>query len=136
VTTVTGNQGIPSSAPIALETAVVKSWKAPIALGFFAVLSLVLFGIFGRTGTSTFRLSTDTDFFQIPPIPVDARPASIVTSVLLLLIAGWAAWLAQHARKVPLWLTALFAVLFLFTFFLNTLAEVVRSRLRKKYSSL
>jgi ABC-type uncharacterized transport system permease subunit len=27
-------------------------------------------------------------------------------------------------------------VLFLFTFFLNTLAEVVRSRLRRKYGNL
>ncbi|MET4703186.1 ABC transporter permease [Frigoribacterium sp. UYMn621] len=116
MTTVTDNQGVSSSAPIALQSAVVKSWKAPIALGFFAVLSLVLFGFFGRSGTSTFRLSTDSDFFQIPPIPVDARPTSIVTSVLLLLIAGWAAWLARHARRVPLWVTAVFAVLFLFAF--------------------
>jgi ABC-type uncharacterized transport system permease subunit len=116
VTTVTGNQVVPSSAPIALESAVVKNWKAPIALGFFAIFALVLFGIFGRSGVSTFRLSTDTDFFQIPAIPVDARPASIVTSVLLVLIAVWATWLTRRARRVPLWIIAGFAVLFLFTF--------------------
>jgi ABC-type uncharacterized transport system permease subunit len=116
VTTVTGNQVVPSSAPISLESAVVKNWKAPIALGFFAILALVLFGIFGRSGTSTFRLSTDTDFFQIPVIPVDARPASLVTSVLLVLIAAWVTTLVRRARRVPLWIIAIFAVLFLFTF--------------------
>lgn len=116
MTTVTGNQAVPSSAPIRLESAVVKNWKSPIALGFFAVLALVLFGFFGRAGTSTFRLSTDSDFFQIPAIPVDARPASLVTSVLLVLIAAWSTTLVQRARRVPLWMIAVFAVLFLFTF--------------------
>ena len=116
MTTVTGNQAVPSGAPIVLETSVVKNWKAPIALGFFAILALVLFGIFGRPGTSTFRLSTDTDFFQIPVIPVDARPASFVTSVLLVLIAAWVTSLVQRARQVPLWIIASFAVMFLFTF--------------------
>ena len=116
MTTVTGNQVVPSSAPIALESAVVKNWKAPIALGFFAILALVLFGFFGRSGVSTFRLSTDTDFFQIPVIPVDARPASLVTSVLLVLIAAWVTRLVRRARQVPLWIIAVFAVLFLFTF--------------------
>jgi ABC-type uncharacterized transport system permease subunit len=116
VTTVTGNQVDPISAPIALESAVVKNWKAPIALGFFAILALVLFGFFGRSGVSTFRLSTDTDFFQIPVIPVDARPASLVTSVLLVLIAAWVTRLVRRARQVPLWIIAVFAVLFLFTF--------------------
>lgn len=116
MTTVTGNQSVPSSAPIVLETAAVRHWKAPIALGFFAILALLLFGIFGRSGTSTFRLSTDTDFFQIPVIPVDARPASLVTSVLLVLIAAWVTTLARRARRVPLWIIAVFAVLFLFTF--------------------
>ena len=112
----TGNQAVPSSAPVTLESAVVKSWKSPIALGFFAFLALVLFGFFGRSGTSTFRLSTDSDFFQIPAIPVDARPASLVTSVLLVLIAAWAATRVQRARRVPLWMVSIFAVLFLFTF--------------------
>jgi len=116
VTTVTGNQSVPSSAPIVLETAAVKNWKAPVALGFFAILALLLFGIFGRSGTSTFRLSTDTDFFQIPVIPVDARPASLVTSVVLVLIAAWVTTLVRRARRVPLWVIAVFAVLFLFTF--------------------
>ncbi len=116
MTAVTGNRAVPSSAPMVLETAVVKNWKAPIALGFFALLSLVLFGIFGRSGTSTFRLSTDADFFQIPAIPVDSRPASIVTSVLLGLIAAWVTWLVVRARRVPLWVIAVFAVLFLFAF--------------------
>ncbi|MES2092803.1 MAG: ABC transporter permease [Actinomycetota bacterium] len=116
MTAVTGNRAVPSSAPIVLETAVVKNWKAPIALGFFALLSLVLFGILGRSGTSTFRLSTDADFFQIPAIPVDSRPASIVTSVLLGLIAAWVTWLVVRARRVPVWVIAVFAVLFMFAF--------------------
>lgn len=99
-----------------LATTTVRSWKAPIALGFFSILSLVLFGIFGRTGTSRYTLSSSSDLLQIAVIPVDSKPAAIVASLLMVLIAGYATWLVYNARKVPIWLIAIFAVLFLFAF--------------------
>ena len=106
----------PSTAKIELQTTVVKSWKTPIALGFFSLVSFVLFGIIGREGTSTFRLSTDTDFFQLPVLPLPTRATGIVLSIVLLAIAAWSVWLVYRSRKVPVWAVAVFAILLLITF--------------------
>ena len=119
MTAVSGNLSTPSAAPatrIVLATTVVKSWKSPIALGIFAVLSLVLFGGFGRDGTSSFRLSTDTDFFQLPVLQLPTRPAGIVLSVVLLLLAALATWIVYRGRRVSVWLIVAFTFLFLVAF--------------------
>ena len=107
---------VPSSAPIALEKAVVRNWKPPIALGIFAIIGLLIFIVFGRGGTTVFRLSTDSDVLQLPAIPVDVTSASIVVTVLLFAIAAYSAWLAYRAQRTRLWLISVFAILFLFGF--------------------
>ncbi|MET4782078.1 ABC-type uncharacterized transport system permease subunit [Glaciihabitans sp. UYNi722] len=112
---VTGEARNPNTT-IALATTVVKSWKVPIVLAVFAVLSIVLFIVFGRSGISNFRLSTDSDFFQIPQLPLDSRVTGVVVSVLLVAIAAFATWRVSAARKVPIWIIAVFAVLFLVAF--------------------
>nr|WP_241979230.1 MULTISPECIES: ABC transporter permease [Cryobacterium] len=94
----------------------VKSWKAPIALGVFTVFAFVLLVVFGREGVSTMRLSTTSDLIQLPDLELPTRMTGIVISVLLLLIAGVSVWLVQSRRKVPIWLIAVFAVLFLIGF--------------------
>ena len=48
---------VPDSSPIVLEKAEIRSWKAPIALAVFVVISIVLFFGFARHGQSTFRFS-------------------------------------------------------------------------------
>ncbi len=119
MTTVSGNIATPSSSPaskIVLATAVVKSWKSPIALGIFALLSIVLFGVFGREGTSSFRLSSETDFVQLPVLALPTRATGIVLAVVLVLIAAYATWLASRARRVSLWLIVIFAVMFMVAF--------------------
>ncbi len=107
---------VPSSAPITLEKAVVRNWKPAIALGIFAIIGLLIFIVFGRGGTTVFRLSTDSDVLQLPAIPVDVTSASIVVTVLLFAIAAYSAWLAYRAQRTPLWLISVFAILFLFGF--------------------
>ncbi len=108
--------GIPSAAPIVLEKAVVRNWKPPIALGIFSVIGLLMLIVFGRTGTTTFRLSTDSDAIQLPAIQADVTVVSITVTVLLFAIAAVSTWLAYNARKTPLWLISLFAVLLLVGF--------------------
>ena len=44
------------------------------------------------------------------------------------------AWIKPNLKGALLFFSAL--VLFVFTFFINTLAELVRQRLREKYSSI
>ncbi len=103
----------PSSAPIVLETAVTRNVKPPIALGIFALAGLVMFVIFGREGITIFKLSTDSDLIQLPPIEANVPLVNGVITVLLFLIAALSAVWAYQAKKTPLWLISLFAVLFL-----------------------
>jgi ABC-type uncharacterized transport system permease subunit len=112
VTAVPGTIASPSS-KVVLATTVVKS---PIALGIFAVLSLVLFGAIGRDGTSSFRLSTDSDFFQLPMLALPTRATGIVVSIVLVLLAAYATWVVYRGRRVGLWLIVVFAFLFLVAF--------------------
>ncbi len=106
----------PSSAQVVLEKAVVRNWKPPIALGIFSVLGLLMLIVFGRSGTTTFRLSTDSDVIQLPVVSADVTTVSIAVTVLLFVLAAVSTYLAYRARKTPLWLISLFAVLFLVGF--------------------
>ena len=91
-------------------------WKVSIALGIFAIVGLIVFVAFGRDGDSTFVLSTANDFIQLPNIVLPSRVAGIVFE--LLLIGGFAGsiYYIRKNRPTPLWLIALFAVVFLVGF--------------------
>ena len=79
--------GISATAPIVREKAIVRSLKIPIVLDVFAVAALVFaFGI-PRRGSSTFGLSTSTDFFQIPPVTVPTVGTVVVVTILLIALA-------------------------------------------------
>ena len=108
-------QAAPSGA-VQLARAVVKSWKAPIALAVFAAISTLLFWGLGRDGVSTFQLSTSSDLIQLPDLTLPTRATGIVISVILIAMAVWAFVLVRRAMKVPLWYISLFAVLFLVGF--------------------
>lgn len=105
-----------ASAPIVLEKTVIKSWKAPIAFGIFAVLAVVAFGIFGRSGTTHFRLSTDADLIQLADWHLPTVLTCWILSIVLVVLAAYSAWRVRVAARVPLWLTAAFAIIFLFAF--------------------
>ncbi|MEP6842179.1 MAG: ABC transporter permease [Pseudolysinimonas sp.] len=105
-------------APIVHEKVVVRSLKIPIVLDVFALAGLVFAFAIPRQGTSSFGLSTPTDFFQIPTV-VLPTVASVIVLALVLVVAAVAAHvivaLSQRGR-VPLWLAGLFALLFLVLF--------------------
>jgi general nucleoside transport system permease protein len=115
MTTTTARAGA-TAAAIRSARAVMTSWKAPIALAVFAVLAGLLFWGFGRDGVSTFQLSSSSDLVQLPDVLLPTRSTGIVIPVLLAAIAVWAFWLVYRARRVPVWLISLFAVLFLIVF--------------------
>ncbi|WP_378148645.1 ABC transporter permease [Cnuibacter sp. UC19_7] len=95
---------------------VVRSWKAPIAFAIFAVASVLLFIVFGRDGDTTFRLSTDSDVIQLPQAVLPTRGTGLVLSIVLVALAVLSFYLVASARKVRLWYSAIFAVLFLVAF--------------------
>ena len=105
-----------SGSGLAPSTIVVRSWKAPIAFAIFAVLGAVLFIGLARGGDTTYRLSNDSDAIVLAPIVLPANVTGIATVVLMAAIAVYAFLLVRSARKVPLWLTTIFAILFLLGF--------------------
>ncbi len=98
--------------PIHLEKAVVRSWKAPIIFGVFTVVALILFIVFGRDGVTHFNLSTSSDAIKLPIATLPTRATGIVVTLLVAVLAVIAAGLTFTARKVPLWLVVIFAVVF------------------------
>ena len=107
---------IPDSSPIVLEKARIRSWKAPIAFGVFVVLSLILFFGFPRHGESSFRLSESSDAIKLATLTVDTFVTTTVVTILLAALTAVSAYLAWKARKTPIWLVVVFALLFMFAF--------------------
>lgn len=105
-----------SAAKVVLERAQVRNWKPPIAFAIFAILAVLLFVLGARSGTATFKLSTDSDVIQLPPIFADVQVVTTAVIILLFAIAALSAYLSYRARKTPLWLTAIYAFLFLAAF--------------------
>lgn len=97
-------------------TTVITSWKVPIVLGIFTVLGFLLLVVFGRSGISTMTLSTSSDLIQLPDVLLPTRETGIVVTVLMAAITGLSVWMVRTHRKVPLWLTAVFAFLLLLGF--------------------
>ncbi len=95
-----------------------RSWKAPIGFGVFTLLALLFFGVLHRAGDTTFRLANGGDFFALPnvPLPLPATGTGIVVIVLLALATVYAVVEVRASRRIPLWLTAVFAVVFVVGF--------------------
>ncbi|WP_448809315.1 ABC transporter permease [Agromyces bauzanensis] len=102
--------------PVALDTTVVTSWKAPIAFGIFTLLLLALAVFAPRPGDTTYRLSLPNDVIQLPELTVPAMPALWTVVVLLAVATAYSAFLVRSKRRVPLWLVVVYAILFMFGF--------------------
>ncbi|WP_439688752.1 ABC transporter permease [Curtobacterium sp. SP.BCp] len=97
-----------------LETT--RSWKTAIGYGVFTVIALLLFGLAHRSGTATFRLSSTGDFFALPNLPLPSTATGVVVIVLLALATVYAVVETRANRRVRLWVTALFAIVFVVGF--------------------
>ncbi|GAB3804028.1 ABC transporter permease [Humibacter antri] len=94
--------------PVALPDLRLRDWKTPITLAIFAVLAIVLFIIFGRSGVSTFGFASDkTDVISLPKPPIDARAFGVFASVVAVLMAIGSALFVRARRKTPGWYVAI-----------------------------
>lgn len=100
-----------------LESARVRSWKAPVAFAVFTLVAIVLFVALGRDGVTTFTLSVASDAIQLPAVPADARLTGVIVAVLLLIGTAFSVWRTSAYRSTPIWAVALFAVVFVYGFF-------------------
>lgn len=94
-----------------------RAYRLPIVLASFGVLSLVVFGLLGSSGsTTTFGVSTSTDFFTIDPIRLPSQLTATVLSVLALLLAAYSFLRVRQGLRVGTWVPVLFGVIWVFTF--------------------
>ncbi|QQD75269.1 ABC transporter permease [Curtobacterium sp. YC1] len=93
-----------------------RSWKLAIGYGVFTLVAIVLFGLLPRSGTTTFRLANGGDFFALPDVPLPATATGIVVIVLLAMLTVYAVVETRSYRRVPLWVTTAFAVVFVIGF--------------------
>ncbi|MGM0929876.1 MAG: ABC transporter permease [Actinomycetota bacterium] len=94
----------------------VRNWKTPVILAVLAVLALLVFAIGAPDNSVTFRLSDPRDAVVLPNIVLSAVVTGWVTAVLMLAAAIWSFRLVRAGRRVPGWLVAVFAVLFIVGF--------------------
>lgn len=109
------HQAVSPQEPTLAKTVVV-SWKAPIAFGIVTVLAALLFLLAPHGGEATFRISAAGDALQLPEVVLDATVTAWVCLALLAAITVAAAFLVRARRKVPIWLMAIFAVVFVIGF--------------------
>ena len=93
-----------------------RSWKVPGVLGVVTLLALVLFVLRAESGTTTFDLATGTDFVTLPAVGVPTRATGIVLVVLLAIITVYAGVNVFRRVSTPVWLLAVYGVLFVFGF--------------------
>lgn len=92
------------------------SWKGPISYGVLGVFVVVVFGLLGRPGESTFAVATRNDFFTISPVGVPSRLTAVVLGIICLALAAYATWRVRAGERVPRWVPATFAVAFVLAF--------------------
>ena len=98
------------------EVAVIRSWKAPIALGVFAALYGLLLVLVPRGGVTTFRLSTDSDVIQLPELVVPVSLTTWIFFVLLVVLAAASAYFVRTWGRTPLWILIVYIVAFVVGF--------------------
>lgn len=91
--------------------------KAPIALGIFAVLGVVLLVVLGKSGDITFSFTASiAGAIQLPTLPIAVRGVTLAIALIAVAMAALSWLWASRRRKVPLWFIAIFAVLLFFGF--------------------
>jgi ABC-type uncharacterized transport system permease subunit len=101
--------------PLAGVTTVVDR-KPPVLFGVFTVgLALILL-LAGVSGDTTFRLSTGTDFVELPEVTVPAGPTVWAMVVVCALCTAASVRLLLSRRGTPLWLVIVFAVVWMVGF--------------------
>ncbi|UTT70705.1 ABC transporter permease [Arthrobacter sp. DNA4] len=108
--------GSKAAAPTAALSAKPVSWKTPVLLTVFALVSLVFFGFLAPSQTASFGISTGGDFFQLPALEINAFAGGIVLSVLLVALAAYAVFLKTRNQPAPGWLAVTFIVIFVAAF--------------------
>ena len=94
----------------------VRNWKTPIILIVLALAGLGIFAIGAPSNDVTFRLSDAGEAIQLPNLVMSAPVVGWVTGLLMAAAAAWAFLLTRRGDRVPVWLVAVFGLLFVIGF--------------------
>jgi general nucleoside transport system permease protein len=94
----------------------VRNYKTPVTLAVLAVVALLGFAIGTPSNDVTFRLTDPNDAIVLPDLVVSAPVVGWAGSIVLLAAAAYSLWLARNLRRIPGWLLAVFAVVFVAAF--------------------
>lgn len=93
------------------------SWKTPIALAVFALLSVVLLIVFVRPGISHIEFTPNVKgAFVLPLVNVPGGAVEVGIAIAALVLAALSGVLTWFQRRTPLWFIATFAILLVFGF--------------------
>jgi simple sugar transport system permease protein len=88
-----------------------ESWKTPTVMGSLAAVVLIFFGILGKPSMVAFELTGVREAVQLPNIDVPSNMLGIASGVLLLAIAGFAAWQVARNVRSSIWLSIVFGAI-------------------------
>jgi simple sugar transport system permease protein len=88
-----------------------ESWKTPAVMGALAIVVLLFFGILGKSEIVSFELTGDRELVQFPNIDISSALLGTFAGVLLLLIAGYAAFKVSKNQRPSIWLSMLFGAI-------------------------
>ena len=97
-------------------TVVLKSWKAPIAFGIFTVVAFVIFILLNSGSSTNFRLSTESDFIQLPAIDLPAVATGITVTALLFIMTALSFYFSSKGKPSPIWMISAFGFFFMVGF--------------------
>ena len=90
-----------------------RAWRTPILLGVLALLTLLVFGVFGTDDAVRFAWSASGDAVRLDPTPASPRILGLVLGLVALLAAGLAFRAAATRRKPSVWLSVVVGFAFL-----------------------
>lgn len=98
------------------STVVLKSWKAPIAFGIFTLVAFVVFILLNTGASTNFRLSTESDFIQLPAIDLPALGTGIVVTAVLFAMTVLSFFFSNKGKASPIWMISAFGFCFMVGF--------------------
>ncbi|PYI68449.1 ABC transporter permease [Arthrobacter livingstonensis] len=96
----------------AVDRVAIRSWKNPILLGVLALFAVVVFALLGPSGDATFRISQDSDVWQVPNLVLPTKVFGIVVALLCVGLAVTAYRQMKQEGRIAKWVTMAFAVVF------------------------
>lgn len=85
-------------------------WRNPILYGVFSLL--LAYFLFSASGHTTFSVNTGTDFFQIAPFALPARPTLAVLTVIAVACTALVSWNEHRRARTPLYVPVLAGLAF------------------------